>query len=104
MDKKVFSLDDGVFVTTNVDMSKEEARAYVDRALSYYGKPLSSVHIDVDGEFVDLHYTFKAEYPFERIRRITGYLVGSVNRFNNAKKAEEHDRVKHSGIPGPLDK
>ena len=34
--------------------------------------------------------------PFERIRRITGYLVGTLDRFNNAKRAEEHDRVKHS--------
>ena len=33
--------------------------------------------------------------PFERIRRITGYLVGTLDRFNNAKRAEEHDRVKH---------
>lgn len=33
--------------------------------------------------------------PFERIRRITGYLVGTLERFNNAKRAEEHDRVKH---------
>lgn len=33
---------------------------------------------------------------FDRIRRITGYLVGTLDRFNNAKKAEEHDRVKHS--------
>lgn len=33
---------------------------------------------------------------FERIRRITGYLVGTVERWNNAKKAEERDRVKHS--------
>jgi ribonucleoside-triphosphate reductase len=33
--------------------------------------------------------------PFERIRRITGYLVGSVERFNNAKRAEERDRIKH---------
>lgn len=32
---------------------------------------------------------------FERIRRITGYLVGTVDRFNNAKQSEEHDRVKH---------
>ena len=32
---------------------------------------------------------------FERIRRITGYLVGTTDRFNNGKKAEEHDRVKH---------
>lgn len=33
---------------------------------------------------------------FERIRRITGYLVGSMETWNNAKKAEERDRVKHS--------
>ena len=33
---------------------------------------------------------------FERIRRITGYLVGTVDRFNNAKKAEVNDRVKHT--------
>lgn len=32
---------------------------------------------------------------FERIRRITGYLVGTTDRFNNAKRAEEKDRVKH---------
>ena len=32
---------------------------------------------------------------FERIRRITGYLVGTMNKWNNAKKAEEKDRVKH---------
>lgn len=32
---------------------------------------------------------------FDRIRRITGYLVGSTDRFNNAKQAEERDRVKH---------
>ena len=33
---------------------------------------------------------------FERIRRITGYLVGTVDRFNNAKRAELGDRVKHN--------
>lgn len=33
---------------------------------------------------------------FERIRRITGYLVGTTDRFNNAKQAEERQRVKHS--------
>lgn len=32
---------------------------------------------------------------FERIRRITGYLTGSLETWNNAKKAEERDRVKH---------
>ena len=38
---------------------------------------------------------------FERIRRITGYLVGTTERFNNGKRAEEHDRVKH-GTQGIL--
>lgn len=33
---------------------------------------------------------------FERIRRITGYLVGTMDRWNNAKRAEEKDRVKHT--------
>lgn len=33
---------------------------------------------------------------FERIRRITGYLVGTLDRFNNAKHAEVNDRTKHS--------
>lgn len=37
----------------------------------------------------------KEHHGFERIRRITGYLVGSLDRFNDAKKAEESDRVKH---------
>lgn len=35
---------------------------------------------------------------FERIRRITGYLVGTVDRFNNGKRAEERDRVKHCSM------
>lgn len=38
-----------------------------------------------------------ADVGFERIRRITGYLVGTLDRFNNGKRAEEADRVKHGG-------
>lgn len=38
--------------------------------------------------------------PFERIRRITGYLVGSLDTWNDAKKAEEKDRVKHTMVKG----
>ncbi len=55
---------------------------------------LTSLHIEVDGDYVELTYTYN-EMPFERIRRITGYLVGSLERFNNAKRAEVTDRVKH---------
>ena len=35
------------------------------------------------------------DIPFERIRRITGYLVGTMDKWNDAKKTEERDRVKH---------
>ena len=35
---------------------------------------------------------------FERIRRVTGYLAGDVSRFYNGKRAEERDRVKHTGL------
>ncbi len=38
----------------------------------------------------------EGDIPFERIRRITGYLVGTIDRFNNGKKCEERDRVKHA--------
>ena len=40
--------------------------------------------------------TYGEGIPFERIRRITGYLVGTIDRFNDAKKAEVEDRVKHN--------
>lgn len=39
-----------------------------------------------------------AGVKFERIRRVTGYLVGTLDRFNNAKKAEVRDRVKHMHV------
>ncbi|TQI66763.1 anaerobic ribonucleoside-triphosphate reductase-like protein [Clostridium sp. KNHs216] len=58
------------------------------------GRSLKSLQIAVDGEFVDLTYELEP-IPFERIRRITGYLVGTTDRWNNAKRAEERDRVKH---------
>lgn len=48
-----------------------------------------------NGLLVDENGIIGTGVRFERIRRITGYLVGTLDRFNNAKAAEEHDRVKH---------
>ncbi len=45
----------------------------------------------------DEHGMIGEGIKFERIRRITGYLVGTIDRFNNAKRKELHDRVKHDG-------
>ena len=46
-------------------------------------------------EYFDEHAEWFEEGKFERLRRITGYLVGTLDRWNDAKKAEEHARVKH---------
>ena len=58
-------------------------------------KIIKSVTLDVQGDEIELKYDFDSK-NFERIRRITGYLVGTIDRFNDAKRAEVKDRVKHS--------
>ena len=77
--------------------SPEEAQAYVDYLQEKYNRKLESLDIQLDGEFADLNYKF-ASAPFERIRRITGYLVGTMDHWNDAKNAEEADRVKHFSV------
>ena len=47
-------------------------------------------------EYFTDHAEWFEEGKFERLRRITGYLVGTLDRWNDAKKAEEKARVKHS--------
>ena len=79
---------------TGGDLSKEEIDAYKAHAYKQYGCSPESIDIHVDGDYVDLKYHFRSA-RFDRIRRITGYLVGTIDRWNDAKKAEEHDRVKH---------
>ena len=53
-----------------------------------------TLNIRLDGEYVDL-FLNAPPAKFQRIRRITGYLVGTLDRFNNAKRKEVADRVKH---------
>lgn len=79
----------------NGTISEEEKNNYV-RYLEdkFPDKTLSSLEIGLDGEYVNLNYKFE-DVPFERIRRVTGYLTGTLDRWNDAKRAEEHDRVKH---------
>lgn len=50
--------------------------------------------VDTD-DTVEIDVKVNNEIRFERIRRITGYLSGSLDTWNNAKKAEESERVKH---------
>ena len=79
---------------TGGQLPQEEIDAYIQRAQQKFGMIPQGIDIKVDGEFVELSYDF-GNQPFHRIRRITGYLVGTLDRFNNAKRAEERDRVKH---------
>ena len=80
---------------TGGTLPEQEINAYIARAVRLYGREPDTLDLKVDGDFVDIAYHY-TQQPFERIRRITGYLVGTLERFNNAKRAEEHDRVKHS--------
>lgn len=83
------------FKIVNGEIPMEEATAYVERGLEKYGDALTEVCGILDGEEIDLEYVF-AHKPFHRLRRITGYLVGNLSRWNNGKRAEEKDRVKHT--------
>ena len=55
------------------------------------------IELTEDGEDVELTLT-PDPVRFQRIRRITGYLVGDLSRFNNAKRAEVDDRVRHTSV------
>lgn len=80
---------------TGWPISEKEIAAYQQRGIDKYGEQLKGIDINIlDKENVELTYHVEGE-PFERVRRITGYLVGTLDRWNNAKQAEERDRVKH---------
>lgn len=77
------------------DMTESEQQEYV-KYIKHKNpdKVIKTLEIKLDGDYVDLCYEYE-NIPFERIRRITGYLVGTLDRFNNAKRVEVSDRVKH---------
>ncbi len=87
--------------TENLDAFEAIIRAMHDAGIGY-----GSVNHPVDFDCICGHTGIigdtcpncgreEGDIKFDRIRRITGYLVGTVDRFNNAKRAEERDRVKH---------
>ena len=77
-------------------ITENEKNAYIEHVRAKApDRELVYLEINLDGECVDLKYKF-AEIPFERIRRVTGYLTGTLDRWNDAKRAEEADRVKHA--------
>ncbi len=90
-------LVNGVNVKVNglPDVSEQEIVNYIGYVKEQTHEPLKSLSISkADEGGIALDYVLRPQ-KFERIRRITGYLVGTIDRWNNAKQAEEHERVKH---------
>lgn len=74
--------------------SKEEIQKYIRMAREKVPN-LTQISFRLDGDRVACDYTAHGQ-PFERIRRITGYLTGTLDTWNNAKRSEESERVKHT--------
>lgn len=88
----------GIDVTLDglTDISEKEIAGYIDLVQKKTNEKISSLELkDAGNGKIDIHYVLQPQ-KFERIRRITGYLVGTIDRWNNAKQSEEHDRVKHA--------
>lgn len=82
------------------ELSPDEIELYKSMlSKKYSDRVIEQLDITVDGEYVDVKTTF-SEQPFVRLRRITGYLTTTLDRWCNGKRAEERDRVKHSLLEG----
>ena len=77
------------------DATAEEAQNYVNYVRQRATLPVHIINVTLcDDGLVDVSYTARGE-KFERIRRITGYLTGDLDAWNDSKQAEERDRIKH---------
>lgn len=77
-----------------VDIDEKEKEGYINYVKGKNPKKIIKyIKVTLDGDFANLEYEVEEE-PFDRIRRITGYL-SEVRQFNNGKKGELRDRVKH---------
>ena len=93
-------LDDGkpvpIVIYDIEDATLKEAVNYFNYVKSRVKTPIKAIEVKMcaDGK-VDVSYDCEGT-KFERIRRITGYLTGDMSSWNNAKQAEEKERVKHT--------
>lgn len=83
----------GTEITSSIYLNRNQIEHIYEYCLYRFGK---AQHITLS----EINHELKIagviqSPPVEHIRRITGYLVGTVDRFNDGKKAEEHDRIKH---------
>lgn len=81
-------------IVTHGGITREEAQQYLEYLERKYGRCVEYLETLPDGHYVNLKYRLHP-VPIERIRRITGYLVGDMSKWNDAKTAEEQNRTKH---------
>lgn len=81
--------------------AKEKENCIARATAEIPAEAVEEIVIIVGSEYIDMDVYYRAEsapVPFQRIRRITGYLVGDLRRFNDAKRKEVEERVKHGGV------
>lgn len=91
-------LFNGIVVEANFAYNEDEIKKYIQSVIEdaeCTEKDIKRIKLTLNGDDIDIEYT-KRNAPFERIRRITGYLTGTVDRWGNSKRAELSDRVKHA--------
>lgn len=94
-----FKINDIIIEFTNIENITEEiAKDYVNYANEHKTEDatIEKIVISKDGDEADITIEYIQDKPkIERIRRITGYLTTAVDSWNNAKRAEESERVHH---------
>ena len=87
---------DEKFIVKNGKISLKEKNYIIDTIRERHPEiaEINNVEVTLNGDNYEVEFEYTTP-QFERIRRITGYLVGTLDRFNNAKRAEVEDRVKH---------
>ena len=82
---------------SHIEITEKEKQGYIEFIQNKEpNKEIEYITVVIDDEgYANIEYKVNP-IPFERIRRITGYLTGTTNTWNNAKKAELKDRVKHN--------
>mgnify|MGYP002626961825 CR=1 FL=1 len=97
MEKTIYDGVEIAFVGLD-DVTADEPKHYVDYVREHTTQPVTKIEVvGLEDGKVDVNYELQGP-KFERIRRITGYLTGDLNSWNNSKRSEEHDRVKHEVV------
>ena len=90
---------DGITIEFNVsNMTEDVAKDYIKYAKEHKSESsdISKIIVFINGDEADIEIQYVQDKPkIERIRRITGYLTTAVDSWNNAKRAEESERVHH---------